>query len=72
MNYLSTVGLLCDREDKNFIHVYAIGEDSNFYLFSLHIDNLHDLFGQYNAKEIEAVLVKGKLTPFTFGLQLQS
>jgi hypothetical protein len=69
MEYVSNVLLKKDDNDANFIHLYIPG---NYYLCSLHIDSLYDLFGEYNQKEIKNLLANGGLVPFTLGLQLQS
>ena len=72
MEYLSTVLLKKDNEDKNFIHLYLPTETLNYYLCSLHIDSLYDLFGQHNCEEIKNLLANGRTPSFTLGLQLQS
>ena len=72
MEYVSNVMLKKDNEDRNFVHLYIPTETSNYYLCSLHIDSLYDLFGEYNCKEIKNLLANGGFVPFTLGLQLQS
>lgn len=72
MEYVSTVLLKKDDNDVNFVHLYIPGTASNYYLCSLHIDSLYDLFGEHNCEEIKNLLANGRTASFTLGLQLQS
>lgn len=72
MEYVSTILLKKDDNDANFVHLYIPGVASNYYLCSLHIDSLYDLFGEYNCKEIKNLIANGEFVPFALGLQLQS
>lgn len=70
--YVSSVLLKQDNVDNDFIHVYYPGKVRHHYLYTLHFDNMWDLFGEHNYSELKELLKQGNVVPFTISLTLQS
>ncbi len=69
---VTTVLLMRDKEDENFVHLYYPGKSRSNYLCCIHTDNLYDLFGAFNHTELMNILKPGVMVPYTLGLTLQS
>jgi len=50
MELKASIHLVRDERDNNYVHAYLPSKFNNYYLFSIHIDGLRDLFGEFNYK----------------------